>query len=69
MSESTGIALDSLACQRGDRVVVCRNGHVPYEGHVEDVSPQLDIVWVRELGTGERRMLSTDECRIIRHHT
>ena len=28
--------------------------------------PQLNIVLIRELETGERRMLSTKECRIYR---
>lgn len=70
MTDSTGSALDSAALRLGDRVeYVHGNGHTRYIGYVEDTMPQLNIVWIREIRTGERRMLSTDECHIYRPQT
>jgi hypothetical protein len=69
MTDSTGNALDSAAFRLGDRVDVHRNGHSHYIAYVEDTMPQLNIVWIREMRTGERRMLSTDECHIYRPDT
>jgi hypothetical protein len=66
MTDNTDSALVATALRSGDRVEVRGNGHTHYSGYVEDTMPQLNIVWVRERRTGERRMLSTDECRIFR---
>lgn len=66
MSENLGDALDSTAIQPGDFVNVHSDGHSPYGGYVEEVSPPLNIIWVRELRTWERKMISTCECHIYR---
>lgn len=64
MTDNTSSALDA-ALRRGDHVDVRGTGNVHYNGYVEDTMPQLNIVWVREQRTGERKMLLTDECHII----
>ncbi|NKX56581.1 hypothetical protein [Arthrobacter mobilis] len=69
MTNNTGSALDAAALGPGDHVEVHGNGHIRYSGYIEDTMPQLNIVWIRELRTGERRMLFTDECRIFRDGT
>ncbi|GLB68761.1 hypothetical protein [Arthrobacter mangrovi] len=67
MTDSTGSAFDSAVLRPGDRIDVHRSGYVPRSGYVEDTMPQLNIVWIREVRTGERRMISTDECLIFRY--
>ncbi|MCG2623060.1 hypothetical protein LVY72_14245 [Arthrobacter sp. I2-34] len=69
MTDITGSAADSAALQHGDRVDVHGNGYIYCSGYVEDTLPQFNVVWVRDLRTGERRMLFTNECRIIRNVT
>ncbi|NMR32238.1 hypothetical protein [Crystallibacter degradans] len=65
MTDNTG-TLDSTTFRSGDRVDIRWNGHSS-NGYVEDAMPQLNVVWIRDLRTGERRMLSTDEYQI--HHS
>jgi hypothetical protein len=66
MTDSTQRALSAATLKPGDRVHVHENGPGRYSAYVEETMPQLSIVWIRELQTGERRMLSTKECRIYR---
>lgn len=66
MTNDADGALDPAIIRHGDRVDVHGNGHTRCSGYVEDMFPQMNIVWIRELRTGERRMLSTDEYRIYR---
>ncbi|MGM0931060.1 MAG: hypothetical protein ACQEXN_15340 [Actinomycetota bacterium] len=68
MNNETYSIAQSTALQRGDRVEVQGKGygHLGYDGYVDDTMPHLNIVWVRELGTGERKMLSTDEFLVKR---
>ena len=69
MADDTGSVLDSAAFLYGDRIDVHLNGHISYSAYVEETMPQLNIVWIRALRTGERRMLSTDECHIYPSET
>ena len=69
MTENTDSTLDAIALRLGDHVDICGIGHTRYSGYVEETMPRMNIVWVRESGTGERRMLSTEECRIYRSET
>jgi len=48
----------------GAPVEVQRDGTVRCSGVVEIIAPHLKVVWIREDGTGERVMLSTEECTI-----
>ena len=56
---------DCTVLQAGDRIDVHLVGDLYYRGLVEETMPLLRVVWARELGTGERRMFSTDENRIF----
>ncbi|MFE4229992.1 hypothetical protein ACFRJ8_19135 [Arthrobacter sp. NPDC056886] len=69
MTDNTGNALDSAALRPGDHIDVHVDEHTRYSAYVDDTMPQLNIVWIRELRTGERRMLSTDEHRLYRSVT
>jgi hypothetical protein len=51
----------------GDRLEIRSPGYPAYTGLVEDSMPLLDVVWIRDLITGERKMLSTAEHRM--NHT
>jgi hypothetical protein len=64
MTHNTGPGLDTAVLEHGDLVAVHGDEQLPYGGYVDDTFPQLNIVWIRELRTGECRMLSTNECRI-----
>ena len=52
--------------RRGERVDVHETGKVPSNGFIEETMPELNIVWLRDLRTGERRILFTDECDLYR---
>ena len=69
MTNDTCIAVNCAALLHGDLIEVEENGGTSYSGYVEDTLPQIDIVWIRDLRTGERRMLSTEDCRIYRSAT
>ncbi|WP_262106441.1 hypothetical protein [Arthrobacter sp. Marseille-P9274] len=69
MRNHTASAIKSISLQHGDLVDIHSDGNFRYSGHVDDTMPQLNIVWIRELPTGERKMLSTDEYRIVQHQT
>lgn len=67
MTNHTDSTPKSDALRQGDHVDIHSNGIFRYSGYVEDMMPRLRVVWIRELLTGERKMLSTDECCIVRH--
>jgi hypothetical protein len=67
MRNHTASAIESFSLQHGDLVDIHSDGNFRYSGHVDDTMHQLNIVWIRELPTGERKMLSTDEYRIVHH--
>lgn len=69
MTDDTCSTRDAAALRDGDRIDVYLNGHTRYSGYVEDTMPQLNTVWIRELRTWERKMLSTDQCSISRSKT
>lgn len=55
---------DPTAWCVGDRVEIRRTGYPVCTGVVEDVAPQIHVVWVRDDTAGERIMLDLDECEI-----
>ncbi|AUI53820.1 hypothetical protein [Arthrobacter crystallopoietes] len=69
MTDNTNTDLDSDALRPGDHVEILGNEHLHYNAYVEDTLPQFNIAWVREQRTGERKMLFTNECRILRRET
>jgi hypothetical protein len=52
--------------QRGQSVEVHSKGYPPYVGLVEESMPGLNVVWIRNPRTGERRMLLASEHDIYR---
>lgn len=58
---------DTSALATGDRVSIHHPRGLHYPATVEERMSALNVVWVRELSTGERKMVSTDEHTILRH--
>jgi hypothetical protein len=67
MANISDTASTSAALRHGDLVDVHSKGKLRYSGYVEDTMPSQHILWIREVPTGERKMVSTDEYRIVRH--
>ena len=57
--------LDELAT--GDVVDVWQQRSLCCTGAVEEVAPQLGVLWIRETGTGARRLVSAADHRLCRH--
>jgi hypothetical protein len=57
---------DVSTLQRGDHLDVHRFGFPTYSGTVLATMPRLNVVWIRDTVTGERRMLCADDCRLRR---
>lgn len=53
--------LDVAKLQQGQGVEVRTPGRPPYLGLIEESMPQLNLVWVREVNTGDRKMLLIGE--------
>jgi hypothetical protein len=66
MTEVLPDTIHIVQLRQGDRVKIQSPGYPPYHGLVEDSMPALDVVWIRELRTGERKMLWTAEHHIDR---
>lgn len=54
---------DMTSLKAGDRVTVHSPGHFDYLAEVEEIAPQLGVVWIREVRIGARRMVGLDELR------
>ncbi|WP_139318525.1 hypothetical protein [Kocuria sp. CNJ-770] len=54
-------AADRGQLRPGERVEVHRDAVVHHLGIVDEAAPHLGVVWIRDAGTGIRRMLSRDE--------
>lgn len=46
----------------GQRVEVWTGQELRCRGLVEEHVPQLGVVWIREAGIGERKMIATEGC-------
>lgn len=46
----------------GQRVEVWEGQELRCRGLVEEHVPQLGVVWIREAGIGERKMIATEGC-------
>jgi hypothetical protein len=57
----------STSLQHGDLVDLHSEGKLHFSGYLDDAMPELHILWILEARTGERKMVSTDEYRIVRH--
>lgn len=67
MANNTDTASKFAALQHGDLVDVHSKDKLRYSGYVDDMMPSHHILWIREVPTGERKMVFTDEYRIVRH--
>lgn len=45
----------------GDHLQAWEHGLLCHSGVVEEVAPELGVVWIREPGLGGRKMLSADQ--------
>ncbi|MFI7480850.1 hypothetical protein ACH9EU_00375 [Kocuria sp. M1R5S2] len=45
----------------GDQVEALQEGIVLHRGSVEETLPHLGVVWIREVGTGARKILSAGD--------
>lgn len=52
---------DLRALRVGDCIEAWDHDTLHHRGRVEETAPQLGVVWIREIGGGERKMVSTDE--------
>jgi hypothetical protein len=64
MTDVVPAAINLSLLRPGDRLEIHSPGYPASTALVEDSMPHLDVVWVRDLSTGERRMLSTTEHRM-----
>ena len=66
-AETSGRELDSASsCELstlrpGDHLEAWEHGMLCHAGVVEEVAPELGVVWIREPGLGARKMLSVDQ--------
>ena len=51
--------LNLASVQPGHRLEAWYRGTVRYQGVVEELVPHLGVVWIRETGSGQRKMLDT----------
>lgn len=66
MTDIAPETVNPFPLREGDHVQIHSPGYPPYHGLVEDSMPGLDVVWIRDLTTGERKMLSAAEHHITR---
>lgn len=57
MADTPASIDDLTALPTGQRVEAWSDGVLRHHGIVEEKLPELDVLWIRESGTGERRML------------
>lgn len=61
MPDELQMVLDLSALEPGQDVEVHTPGRAVYHGIIEETMPQMNLVWVREATTGERKMLLMGE--------
>ena len=61
MIETCSFHLELAAVQPGDRLEAWCQEMIHHQGIVEEMVPRLGVVWIREDGTGERKMLDTTD--------
>ena len=49
------------ALRPGEHLEAWENGMLCHTGVVEEIAPELGVVWIRERGLGARKMLSADQ--------
>jgi hypothetical protein len=65
-AEDARAAVDWSDLRPGDQVEAERGGVVLHRGSVEETLPGLGVVWIREVGTGARKMLSAGDDVVLR---
>lgn len=61
MRDTPPPAQDTSIPRPGDPIDIHVPGGPRYSGFVEDCVPHLNVVWIRDVRTGERKMLCTDD--------
>lgn len=59
---------DLATVHAGDRIEVWQHGRLHYLASVEQAAPALEVVWVREIPGGFRKLVHTQDVE-LRHHT
>lgn len=57
---ASSLIQDLTRIRPGDHLEAVSQGVVHHQGVVEDIAPDAGVVWVRDSGIGERKMLATD---------
>lgn len=52
---------DLAGIRRGEIVEVWHHGVLRHRGRVEESMPRLGVVWIRETGSGDRKMISVED--------
>lgn len=55
---------DMTSLKPGDLVTARPPGHLAYQAQIDEVAPQLGVVWIRDVSLGGRRAVGPDELRI-----
>ena len=57
--------LDLASVRPGHRLEAWHQGIVRYQGIAEETVPRLGVVWIREAGNGQRKMLDTADFDLL----
>lgn len=63
--EARSSRLDLASVRPGDRLEAWYQGVVQHQGIVEELVPHLGVVWIREPGSGRRKMLDTADFDLL----
>ena len=61
MTETDPAIYDLSRMRPGTPIEVWDHGVIRHHGIVEETAPKLGVVWIRDTGTGERKLLSTTD--------
>ena len=64
MTVSGSLIQDLSQVRPGDFLEAVSQGVVRHRGVVVDTAPDAGVVWVRETGIGDRKMLAADTCEL-----
>ncbi|HAG59903.1 MAG TPA: hypothetical protein DCL83_11600 [Arthrobacter bacterium] len=57
--------VQSVGIQAGDHIEAWHNGKLFHEGRVTDVVRSLELIWIRDVRTGMRKLLDPDALQIV----
>jgi hypothetical protein len=57
--------VQKVSIQAGDHIEAWHNGKLFHEGRVTDVVRSLELIWIRDVRTGMRKLLDPDALQIV----